>query len=433
MSRKNITTVGFMLFAMFFGAGNLIFPLALGYQAGEHLLMAVIGFIVTGVGLPLFGMGVGALTGKGYRQSLNEIHPIFSLVFLSAIYLSIGPFFAIPRTGTTAYEIGLVPFLQDANQWSLILFSAAFFGISLWIAVKPSKISSLIGDYLTPVLLIAIVLLVLRSVTLFWESPVSQVDVSNYQTAPLATGFLEGYLTMDTLASLAFSMIVINAIRVYQTASDAEVTKGTFYASLIAAGLLAFIYGMLAWIGNHTVIDFSQLGNQNLGAFLLVKVAEQGFGSWGVVLIAVIVFLACLTTSSGLIAAVAEYFESIYPKVSYSIYAVIFTIISFLIANQGLEQVIQTSVPILSILYPISMAIIVIVFLNQWIYFNRSTLLIPILLVSGLSILAVVHRQGIIKIPFLLRLPLMSNQLEWLPFLIGGLVISYLLSKMMDA
>lgn len=428
MKSKQITTVGFMLFAMFFGAGNLIFPLALGYQSGENFLWSIIGFVVTGVGLPLLGMFVGAITGKGYRQSINEIHPIFSLIFLSAIYLTIGPFFAIPRTGTTAYEIGVVPFLSQADGLSLFLFSAFFFRVTYFVAVKPSKLSTMIGDYLTPALLISIVLLVIRSVMLYWNHQSPAINLPQYEKAPLATGFIEGYLTMDTLASLAFSMIVIKAIRDYQIEGERNIRRATFFASLIAAVLLALIYAALAWIGNHSLIDISQLGNQNLGAFLLVRVAKEGFGSFGVVLISVIVFLACLTTSSGLIAAVSDYFYSIYPRISYKHYAIGFTLISFMIANQGLDQVIQTSVPILSILYPISISIIVLLLLQTFIHFNRQSLLIPILMVTMISIVSVLHRNHLIQSQFLLKLPFVSSQLEWISFLLIGIVISGLVT-----
>ena len=184
---KNTLVVGFMLFAIFFGAGNLIFPPKLGFESGAGFWPAIIGFVVTGVGLPLLGIIVAARYEGGYQKALSNISPILSVLFLSAIYLTIGPFFAIPRTGATAYDLAIIPFIGEASPISLLIFTAIYFSITLWVSLNPSKMVGRIGAILTPALLVAIVALVIRMVMLLagddFTSDVPGMD------APLFSGF----------------------------------------------------------------------------------------------------------------------------------------------------------------------------------------------------------------------------------------------------
>ncbi|WP_051258411.1 branched-chain amino acid transport system II carrier protein [Atopococcus tabaci] len=213
MNTKQVFIVGFMLFAMFFGAGNLIFPPALGFEAGDHFWLAILGFALTGVGLPLLSMIVGSISEGGYRESLKHIHPFFSIGLLMVIYLTIGPFFAIPRTATTAYEMGIVPFLSSPSDITLFLFTIGFFALVLWIALSPADLSDTIGKFLTPTLLVTIIALIVRAFFLYFSNEPQMVHPTFNADAPFATGFLEGYLTMDAIAAIAFSIVVLNSIR----------------------------------------------------------------------------------------------------------------------------------------------------------------------------------------------------------------------------
>lgn len=425
---KNIFVVGFMLFAIFFGAGNLIFPPKLGLDSGADFWSAILGFVVTGVGLPLLGIIVSAFYEGGYKQALNRIHPWFSVIFLMAIYLAIGPFFAGPRTGATAFEMAILPFIPnvspDDKQYALYIFTTIYFGIALWLSLNPSKMVDRIGSILTPILLIAIIALVAKSYLLLNGDSVVAVEPVSKMDNPFVTGVLEGYLTMDALASLAFSVIVLNAIKSRMDSKSPANTliKQTVFAGVIAAMALGLIYISLGWIGNHlpipaeTLAELNEKG-QNVGTYILNSAAMQTFGEFGQIVLGVIVSLACLTTTIGLAVAVSEYFYEIYPKISYKLYVVLFILISFVIANQGLSFVIGKSIPVLLVLYPIAMTVILLLLVNLIVKLPLLAQRLSVGLVTIVSILSVAGVEAVSN------LPLKDYSMEWLPFaLVGGLV-----------
>lgn len=423
---KNTFVVGFMLFAIFFGAGNLIFPPKLGLESGADFLPSILGFVITGVGLPLLGIIVSGYYQGGYKEALNHyVHPYFSLIFLIAIYLTIGPFFAIPRTGATAYQMSIVPFLGESSTLSLLIFTLFYYLLAIWLSLNPSKVVDRIGAILTPVLLIAIIILVIKAVHLLGSN---EPFPKNSIETPFFSGVVEGYLTMDALASITFSVIVINAIRA-KGINSTEMVKQTALSGLIAAIALGAIYISLAWIGNHyplsaeTIAELNDKG-QNVGTFILNSVSMETLGEFGRTLLGVIVTLACLTTSIGLIVTTSEYFQEIYPKISYKTYVLIFTLISFAIANQGLDFVISKSVPVLLVLYPVAISVIFLMFINALSQLPRLAIIFPLALVSVISILSVLGLEVINHLPF------KSISMEWLPFAIGGLIIGYSWEKL---
>lgn len=421
---KTTFIVGFTLFAIFFGAGNLIFPPRLGLESGTDFWLSIFGFVLTGVGLPLIGIIVSAFYEGGYKNAINRIHPWFSVVFLMAIYLSIGPFFAIPRTATTSYELAILPFIGSSGKISLLIFSVIYFLLSLWLALNPSKTVERIGTILTPVLLIAILALVIKAGVLLMdqESAVKISAVSNDSSA-FFHGFVQGYLTMDTLASIAYSVIILAAIQAKGIRHKTELIRQTVIASVIAGAALMFIYIALAWIGNKIVIDPTLLteSKQDVGTYILNTITTQAFGNLGQILLGLIVTLACLTTTIGLIVSVSEYFNEIYHKISYKTYVVIFTVIGLFIANQGLNYIITKSVPVLLVLYPISMTIILLLCINLFFKIPLIAQRISIGLVTLISIASVT------EMPFIEKLPLKEYSLEWLIFAVIGIIIGYIL------
>ncbi|AHG78415.1 branched-chain amino acid transport system II carrier protein [Mannheimia varigena] len=425
---KNTFIVGFMLFAIFFGAGNLIFPPKLGLDSGVDFLPSIIGFVLTGVGLPLLGIAVSGYYQGGYKEALSKnVHPYFSLLFLMAIYLTIGPFFAIPRTGATAYQMAVVPFIGESSTLSLLIFTLTYYLIAVWFSLNPSTVVDRIGAILTPVLLIAILALVVKAVILLGGNELPAVATKADPETPLFTGIVEGYLTMDALASITFSVIVISAIKA-KGIGGKDLIKQTSMAGIIAAIALAAIYISLAWIGNHYPISAETLAElntkgQNIGTFILNSVATDTFGEFGRTLLGVIVTLACLTTSIGLIVTTSEYFNEVFPKISYKIYVLIFSLISFAIANQGLDFVISKSVPVLLVLYPIAMTVIFLMFINIFIRLPLMAQRLPLALVTIVSILSVAG------VEMMNALPLKSISMEWIPFAIAGTVIGYLVGK----
>lgn len=417
---RNTLVVGFLLFAIFFGAGNLIFPPKLGYESSTEFFSAISGFVLTGVGLPLLGIIVSAFYNGGYKSALDKIHPWFSLAFLTSIYLAIGPFFAGPRTAATAYEMAIMPFLGDSSQVSMLIFTLIYFAFTLWLALNPNKMVNRIGAILTPILLITIIGLVIRAGFILDTDPQITTPNTNEQSY-FFKGMVDGYLTMDALASLAYSVIVLNAIR-GKGVSQAALQRQTVSAGLVAAVALAVIYISLGWIGNNMPISANTLSmlserKLDLGTYILNTVTTQAFGELGRSVLGVIVSLACLTTAVGLAVSVSEYFNEIFPKISYKVYAILFTVISFTVANQGLKEVISKSIPVLLVLYPIAMTVILMLLINLVIKLPLSAQRLSLLLVTIVAIASVAG------VGFTENLPLKSYSMEWLPFAIIGAII----------
>ncbi|MCK3657708.1 branched-chain amino acid ABC transporter substrate-binding protein [Pasteurellaceae bacterium Pebbles2] len=427
MNNKNTFIVGFMLFAIFFGAGNLIFPPRLGLETGAQFWLSSLGFIATGVGLPLLGIIVSAFYQGGYSKALKQIHPWFSLIFLSAIYLSIGPFLAIPRTAATSYEIAIQPFLKGEQPISLLIFTALYFILSLWLALSPSKMVERVGSILTPALLIAIAALVIKSFLMFADNDYATVNVPE---PVFFKGFVSGYLTMDALASIAYSVIVISAIQ-SKGVEKQQLPRQTLFAGLIAAGALTLIYFALAWIGSKISLSNETLAlikekNLDIGTYLLNTAAQQTFGELGRIILGIIVTLACLTTAIGLIVSVSEYFYEIYHKISYKVYALTFTVISFILSNQGLNAVLSKSVPVLLVLYPIAITVILLMFINIFFKLPLLAQRIPIFLVSIVSLCSV------LELEFTKSLPLKAHSMEWVIFAIFGTIVGYLYASVQN-
>ncbi|MGV2927604.1 branched-chain amino acid transport system II carrier protein [Macrococcus capreoli] len=431
--KKSTWVVGFMLFAIFFGAGNLIFPPNLGFTSGHYFWPAIFGFILTGVGLPLLGIVIGSLDEAGYKGVLHKINPIFGVVFLSAVYLTIGPLFAIPRTGATSYEMAVLPFLSKGpSAMSLFIFTLIFFGITLWLAINPSKMVDRVGAILTPALLISILALVVVGITSLLGTHAVKGNTTMYSNMNTSffNGFTNGYQTMDAIAAIAFSVIVINAIKDKGITKETGLFKQTVLAGMIAAIALGFIYLTLGWIGSHYHLSSSQLAdikqhNLDLGTYILTHISNDAFGIFGKLLIGIIVSLACLTTSTGLVVAVSEYFHEIYGRIPYKVYAIVFTIFSFILANQGLKAVIDKSIPVLMILYPIAMTLVLIMLVAKFVPTPIIAFQIPIILVTIVSVLSVI--SSLFKtFTFMNALPLKAQSMEWLLFAIIGYIIGYI-------
>lgn len=431
---KRTLFIGFMLFALFFGAGNLIFPPVVGQLSGSNFTPAILGFIVTGVGLPLVGVIAGSFSNEGFRTDARRIHPLFALLFMVTIYLTIGPFFAIPRTSMVAFEMSILPFLElsaeeEPSSGIITLFSGIYFIIVFLLALNPTKLVDRIGQILTPLLLITIVALIIYAFVLL-DTPITAVD-PDYAAAPFFKGFVEGYQTMDTIAAVAFSIIVLNAVKATGLKSQREIFKQSSIAAIIAGVGLGLVYLSLGWIGNHYPLG-AEAGN--MGTAILNGVALLTYGSGGRFLLGLIVSLACLTTAIGLIVAVSSYFNEIFPKISYRIYAVIFTLISFILASQGLTKIISGAVPVLMVIYPITIVMIALIFIDKSLKgMPNLALQLPMVSTIIISILSVFNQytDSVVLSEFLGRFPLANASMEWMIpaifFFAIGLLFGYLI------
>ena len=412
---KKLFLVGFTLFSMFFGAGNLIFPPFLGAQAGTALWLAFAGFAVSAIGLPIAGVAAGA---GGLPVLAGRVHPRFAQVFAVLVYLSIGPCLAIPRTASTSFEM-LTP-LVGRSGLGQFLYSLVFFTAAYFVALRPEKLTQRLGRILCPTLLVLIVVLfagcILRPAASGYGVPTAA-----YAALPAAQGILDGYQTMDALAALNFGAVIALNIQAVGITEEAAVRRGTIRAGLVAGGMLLVVYAMLTHIGGISGAAFPVC---DTGAAVLTALADGLFGRVGQVLLAAIFVIACFNTCVGLIASVGEYFHELLPRLSYPVIAAFFALMSMLLANIGLADILSLSVPVLNAIYPIAIILIVVEFLPE--RFQRPPVWRLGVLLTALQSIPAALPLGPLS-GFMNALPLSGLGFGWLlPALIGigaGLVL----------
>ena len=361
--RSNLL-IGSLLFGLFFGAGNLIFPVHLGQLAGENMLSATIGFLLTGVGLPIIGVVASALSrSESLYEMAKPVSKTYGILFTCALYLTIGPLFAIPRTATVAFEVGLTAFVTEANlPLALFVFSLLFFAATLFYALRPGRILDWVGRYLTPAFVGLLSILIIATVVRPMGNPVNYPALGDYSTQPLFTGIIDGYNTMDALASLAFAIIIISNIEKLGVTDPKRKAIETLKSGIVCLVGMGVIYSALAYMGATSLGSVESGAN---GGIILASVSKHYFGLFGQVLLAAIVLVACLKTAIGLITACGQMFSEMFPNsLSYNQYAIAFTFVSFAIANFGLETIIQLSLPVLMFLYPLAIVLIILSLLN---------------------------------------------------------------------
>lgn len=364
LKKKGLTaaetiTVTSMLFGMFFGAGNLIFPVYMGQQAGSNVWPAVAGFLVTGVGLPLLAVAALGISRSGGVADLSgKVGHTYSVLFTCLLYLTIGPLFAIPRCASVPFTVALEPLLSEGSATALWLglFSLAFFLVVLFFSLKPGGILVWIGKILNPVFLLCLGIFVVAA----FLSPMGSVGEiqpeAAYDSGAFFNGFIEGYNTMDLLAGLAFGIVVINVIRGLGINEPADVASSTVKAGVFSCALMGVIYVFITIIGvqSRGIMETCENGGE-----ALYLIAGHYFGKAGTAILAATVTLACLKTAVGLITSCAETFGVLFPKgPSYRTWAILFTGLAFLIANLGLNSIIAYSLPMLMLLYPLGITLI---------------------------------------------------------------------------
>lgn len=364
---KQNLLIGSLLFGLFFGAGNLIFPVQMGQQAGSNTFTATIGFLIAGVGLPILGIIASAISrSESLFDMAKPVSSSYAKIFTCLLYLTIGPLFAIPRTATVAFEVGIHPFIADEYlKLGLIIFSLIFFAFTIYFSLKPGQILDLIGKYLTPIFLVFLSILLIAT----FINPMGQASQypaqGNYATQPFFTGLLDGYNTMDALASVAFAIIIISNIQKFGIKDSRFIAIETCKSGLVSVVGMTIIYGSLAYLG---VTSLGSVSHSDNGGIILSMVSDHYFGFTGKVLLAATVGLACIKTSIGLITSCSEMFSEMFPKsLSYKNYVIIFTLFSFAIANFGLNNIIELSVPVLMFLYPLVITLIVLSLLTPFI------------------------------------------------------------------
>ena len=421
---KDLFIIGFALFAMFFGAGNLIFPPYLGLLSGHQWWIGFLGFTITDAGLGLLAI----IALSKYDGNLNvlatRINKTFAIIISTAIILCIGPFLATPRTAATTYEIAILPiFGESFNRY---LFSVIFFVIACLLSIRPSKVVDIVGKFLTPSLLICMTVLIIKGIV----SPIGEIADTTMIDNVLKKGITDGYQTMDAIAGCMFALVVINAVKTRNYSSKTLEIKATIMSSVIAVIFLALIYGGLLYLGAQT----SGLGvyNQDTDStLLLVDITNRVLGGVGVYILGIITALACLTTAIGLISATGNFFNDLtFNKISYERVVVICSIVSCLISMLGVTQIIKISAPILEIIYPCAMTIVILGLFNEKIKDDLVFKVPPIvsLIFGFLFVLQGKNLLGGFG-DILTKLPLTEFGLGWVVPMLLSLVIAMIISS----
>lgn len=366
LSMKEYLFLGSLLFGMFFGAGNLIFPVHMGQEAGANIFLANLGFLVTGIGLPFLGIiAIGLSKTSGLFEVATRVTRWYAYVFTILLYLVIGPFFALPRLATTSFAIGISPFLGDSLQTPILaLFSVAFFLLAWFFSRKPSNLLEYIGKFLNPIFLVLLAILLVIA----FIHPIGRVAsapvADAYAASPFVTGFTQGYNTLDALAALAFGIIVVNTIKQRGITKPQQIATDTIKAGSLSIILMGIIYTLLAYLGTMSVGKFAVSEN---GGIALAQISNYYLGTIGSIILALIVIVACLKTAVGLISAFSETFVELFPSRSYLFFATIVSILPCLFANVGLTNIITYSTPVLFFIYPLAIVLILLTIIDYFV------------------------------------------------------------------
>ena len=437
LKKQEYIFVASMLFGLVFGAGNLIFPAAMGQQAGGSMLPALIGFCITGVGLPLLGIAAISITASESLFDIGmKIDRRFAYAFICALYLCIGPLFAIPRTATVSFQVGAVPFVAAETQTiGLLAFTLLFFAFVLYFSLRPSGILIWVGKVLNPLFLLFLGILIVTAMLFPMGAVSDAVPTGAYDQHAFFTGLLEGYNTMDVLAALAFGNILVNAIKRLDLSEPRDLSYSTIVSGTFSTALMALIYLALTYVGAQSRAVYGLDAN---GGDVLAHIAAHYFGAFVGILLGITIACACLKTAIGLVTACSTTFSELFPRsLSYPKYVVLFTLFSFAISNVGLSKIIAYSLPVLYFLYPLAIAIIALCLIEGVVGYHRPLYVCTIIGTGSAAAFDFLRAlpptvQDMIPAVELLRalgdsLPLAEIGMGWIVPALVGLVVGALL------
>ncbi len=431
MNKKttDIAVVGFALFSMFFGAGNLLFPPYLGLVSGGHWQISLVGFILADVGLALLVITAVSKCEGNLDKVLGRAGKKLARLIGIAAVLCIGPLLAIPRTAATTFEMGVQPIIGETSSIVSIIFSVIFFALTLVLTIKPSKVIDIIGKFLTPALLICLGVLIVVGII----SPIGGVsETALIEKNLFAEGISQGYLTMDALGAAALATVAIASITERGYIKTSDQVKMTIKSGLVAGVALTLVYGGLTYLGSTLSTSY---GVNTPQASLMVVIIDELLGYPGKLVLGLIVSLACLTTSIGLTSAAAKYFSGISNnKIKYETIVISVCVFSCVVSNFGVSTIIKFSAPVLEIVYPVLIAIVVMNLLGNYIKYDGAfkgaayfTLSVSLLSV-GSNILKITQISDILG-----KLPFAAYGFSWIVPAIVGAVLGGLISAVLGS
>ena len=440
VSGRELLFIASLLFGMLFGAGNLIFPVSLGQKAGNTVALATLGFCITGVGLPLLAIIAMARTESASMAELaSKGGKNFSIFFSCLLYLCIGPLFAIPRTASVSFQVGLYPFIGEAHhKMGLFIFTLLFFLAALYFSLRPGNILTYVGKILNPLFLFFLGILLLTAFLHPMGSIQSLPATGEYAKNSFVTGLLEGYNTLDVVGALAFGNILIENVKNRGAEDGKEVSRLSIVSGSITTVMMATLYFALAFTGAGSRALFSIQDN---GGDALHSISTHYFPRFGGVLLGLIICLSCLKTAVGLITAISMAFTEMFPKgLKYRNLVFVFTFFSFAISNLGLSRIIQYTVPALYFIYPMSIVLILLCLIGEHFQFEKKIFQIALYVTAPFALLdayKALPKELLAGIPFhgnmmkiLSHIPLFSIGMGWLIPAVLAFLLSFLFWKM---
>ena len=439
VSGRELLFIASLLFGMLFGAGNLIFPVSLGQKAGNTVALATLGFCITGVGLPLLAIIAMARTESASMAELaSKGGKNFSTFFSCLLYLCIGPLFAIPRTASVSFQVGLYPFIGEANhKIGLFIFTLLFFLAALYFSLRPGNILTYVGKILNPLFLFFLGILLLTAFLHPMGNIQSLPATGEYVKNSFVTGLLEGYNTLDVVGALAFGNILIETVKNRGAKDGKEVSRLSIVSGSITTVMMATLYFALAFTGAGSRALFSIQDN---GGDALHSISTHYFPRFGGVLLGLIICLSCLKTAVGLITAISMAFTEIFPKgLKYRNLVFVFTFFSFAISNLGLSRIIQYTVPALYFIYPMSIVLILLCLIGEHFRFEKKIFQTALYVTAPFALLdayKALPKELLAGIPFhekmmklLSHIPLFSIGMGWVLPATFAFLLSFLLWK----
>lgn len=405
-----VVAVGLMLFSMFFGAGNLIFPPMLGVESGEHFTPAMIGFLLTGVLMPVLTVIAIAISGTGVRDLASRAGAMFGLIFSIVAYLSIGALYAVPRAAAIGYELGIESTFDLTGGWWRLAGTFAFFLVCYLLTLWPGKVVDTLGKALTPVLLILLAVLAVIGLQKLHDPSIPATEA--YSSNPLVNGISQGYFTMDSIGALAFALIVVSSFSQKGETDHKRIVKLSGIAAFTAGFFLMMVYLGLGLVGAR----MPDKETYSDGAAILSSAAHLTMGETGEIVFSLIVLLACITTVVGLTAATSTFFHELVPAISYRWWATILTLVGLAIANLGLEKILSVSGPVIGLIYPPAIVLITLSYVHLLCRQHK-------LVFSYRIGVAVAFVFSFIDFLAALNVPVepLQNALSWIPLMDAGM------------
>lgn len=430
-STKDMLVLGMMVFALFLGAGNIIFPPMAGYHSGTDWFSASLGFIVTGVVLPFLTLITVAVKGRGERLSV-DLPRWVSMTFWVALYLILGSTFAMPRVTNTAYELGFLPLgFVEKSTASHLIFAFVFNFVSMFFMLKQGTMISAIGKFMTPALLFLLVAVGIAVV----RTPLSPINepINQYVDFAFFSGIVDGYQTMDVLSAMAFGGIVARALASRGITSPQDVVVITIKAGLIAVGLLAALYICLFYLG-ATSDAVSQTATN--GGQIFSRYVDALYGALGTWLMCGIVLLASMTTFVGVTSACADFFATFNPRLDYRFWVVVSTLLTTIVSTFGLDTLLRVTIPVLLLIYPTTVALVFLQFARRKMRNPRFTYGFTVAVLVVMSAFDTLNNIGLLSenvLAVLHRMPLFKEGIGWLLPGVIAFIISFVAGNMRPA